>query len=134
MYSTTTPRNDASVSRGQWNLDDALSLCPEAYGGYHWAACTALMSNAGIFLSYSACSGFYNFDNWAYQPSFVSSNTPWSQWRARPVLSHAALKIEPWFINGWQSYARFGTQPGLGGQIKWTRPPASISSPTITAT
>jgi hypothetical protein len=20
---------------------------------------------------------YYNFDNWAYQPSFVSSNTPW---------------------------------------------------------
>ena len=29
----------------------------------------------------------------------------------------AKLKIEPWFINGWQSYGRFNNRPGLGGQI-----------------
>src|ERR1035438_5824405 len=27
------------------------------------------------------------------------------------------LKIEPWIINGWQSYGRLGSKPGLGGQI-----------------
>ncbi len=31
----------------------------------------------------------------------------------------AKLKIEPWFINGWQSYGRFNNRPGLGGQILW---------------
>ena len=31
----------------------------------------------------------------------------------------AKLKIEPWIINGWQSYARFNSKPGLGGQILW---------------
>jgi Putative beta-barrel porin-2, OmpL-like. bbp2 len=30
------------------------------------------------------------------------------------------LKIEPWFINGWQSYASANHTPGLGGQLKWT--------------
>jgi hypothetical protein len=29
------------------------------------------------------------------------------------------LKIEPWFINGWQSYAKFNGHPGLGGQLLW---------------
>ena len=29
------------------------------------------------------------------------------------------LKIEPWLINGWQSYAKFNSHPGLGGQILW---------------
>ncbi len=29
------------------------------------------------------------------------------------------LKIEPWLINGWQSYAKFNSEPGFGGQILW---------------
>jgi hypothetical protein len=33
------------------------------------------------------------------------------------------LKIEPWFVNGWQSYARYNGKPGLGGQILWRPKP-----------
>ena len=33
------------------------------------------------------------------------------------------LKIEPWIINGWQSYARYNSKPGLGGQILWRPKP-----------
>ena len=77
--------------------------------------------DAGIFMSYIGLFSYYNFDNWAYQPSFVSSNTPWFFNGVRgQFFPTQHLKIEPWFINGWQSYARFGTKPGLGGQIKWT--------------
>ena len=32
----------------------------------------------------------------------------------------AHLKIEPWIINGWQSYGSSNSRKGLGGQIKWT--------------
>ena len=35
MYSQTTPRNDASPGRGQWQLDNAYRYISEAYGGYH---------------------------------------------------------------------------------------------------
>ncbi len=127
MYSTTTPRNDASVSRGQWNLDDAYRYVSEAYGGYHWDRMHGINVDAGIFLSYIGLFSFYNFDNWAYQPSFVSSNTPWFFNGVRAQFYPTQhLKIEPWFINGWQSYARFGTKPGMGGQIKWT-PTTSIN-------
>ena len=76
--------------------------------------------DAGIFVSYIGLFSYYNFDNWTYQPSFVSSNTPWFfngiriQW-----FPTAKLKIEPWIINGWQSYARPNGKPGLGGQILW---------------
>lgn len=46
---------------------------------------------------------YYNFDNWAYQPSYVSSNTPWFFNGLRvQIFPTAHLKIEPWFINGWQ--------------------------------
>ncbi len=120
-YSATTPRNDASVSRGQWNLDDAYRYLAEAYGGYHWDKMHGINLDAGIFLSYIGLFSYYNFDNWAYQPSFVSSNTPWFFNGVRgQFFPTQHLKIEPWFINGWQSYARFGGKPGLGGQIKYT--------------
>jgi hypothetical protein len=120
-YSVTTPRNDASVSRGQWNLDDAYRYLAEAYGGYHWNYMHGVNLDAGIFLSYIGLFSYYNFDNWAYQPSYVSSNTPWFFNGARAQFFPTQhLKIEPWFINGWQSYARYGTKPGLGGQVRWT--------------
>ena len=38
-------------------------------------------------MSYIGLFSYYNFDNWTYQPSYVSSNTPWFfQWRARAVV------------------------------------------------
>jgi len=123
-YAATTPRNDASVTRGQWNLDEAYRYLAEAYGGYHWDKMHGINLDAGIFLSYIGLFSYYNFDNWAYQPSFVSSNTPWFFNGVRAQFFPTQhLKIEPWFINGWQSYARFGTKPGMGGQVKWTPTP-----------
>ena len=120
MYSTTTPRNDASPSRGQWNLADAYRYLTEAYGGYHFNALHGINVDAGIFVSYIGLFSYYNFDNWAYQPSYVSSNTPWFFNGVRvQIFPTEHLKIEPWFINGWQSYGRFNNRPGVGGQILW---------------
>ena len=42
---------------------------------------------------------------------------------ASSTFPRAKLKIEPWFINGWQSYARYNSKPGLGGQILWRPKP-----------
>ena len=82
--------------------------------------------DAGIFVSYIGMFSYYNFDNWTYQPSFVSSNTPWFFNGLRiQYLPTDKLKIEPWIINGWQSYARYNGKPGLGGQIIW-RPNAKL--------
>jgi hypothetical protein len=36
LFATTTPRNDASPSRGQWDLAGAYKYVSEAWGGYHW--------------------------------------------------------------------------------------------------
>jgi hypothetical protein len=124
MFGVTTPRNDASVGRGQWDLRGAYKYFGEAYGGYHFNVNHGLNVDAGIFVSYIGLFSYYNFDNWAYQPSYVSSNTPWFfngvriQW-----FPTAKLKIEPWIINGWQSYGRFGSRPGLGGQILYRPTP-----------
>jgi len=130
LFATTTPRNDASSATGQypgnnggvgqWDLQNAYKYVSEAYGGYHFNVNHGLNVDAGIFVSYIGLFSYYNFDNWTYQPSYVSSNTPWFfngvrvQW-----FPTNKLKIEPWFINGWQSYAKFNSHPGLGGQLLW---------------
>src|SRR5579862_5265369 len=118
MFATTTPRNDASPGVGQWDLRDAYRYVSEAYGGYHFDVQHGLNIDAGIFVSYIGLFSYYNFDNWTYQPSYVSSNTPWFfngvriQW-----FPTNKLKIEPWFINGWQSYGRPNGRMGVGGQV-----------------
>ena len=130
LFATTTPRNDASSATGsnagnrggvgQWDLQNAYKYVSEAYGGYHFNVQHGLNVDAGIFVSYVGLFSYYNFDNWAYQPSYVSSNTPWFfqgvrvQW-----FPTNKLKIEPWFINGWQSYAKYNGRPGVGGQLLW---------------
>lgn len=127
MYSATTPRNDASPARGNWDLDTAYRYISEAYGGYHINALHGINVQAGIFMSYIGLFSYYNFDNWSYQPSYVSSNTPWFFNGMRvQIFPTEHLKIEPWFINGWQSYGRFNNRPGFGAQILW-RPNASWS-------
>jgi hypothetical protein len=124
LFATTTPRNDASPSRGQWDLSGAYKYVSEAWGGYHWDVAHGLNVDAGIFVSYIGLFSYYNFDNWTYQPSFVSSNTPWFFNGLRiQYFPTKKLKIEPWIINGWQSYARANGKPGLGGQILWRPKP-----------
>jgi hypothetical protein len=120
LYSQTTQRNDASPSRGQWNLDNAYRYLSEAYGGYHFDFLHGINVDAGIFMSYVGLFSYYQFDNWAYQPSYVSSNTPWFFNGVRvQIFPTEHLKIEPWFVNGWQSYGRFNNRPGFGVQFLW---------------
>jgi len=120
LFATTTPRNDASAGVGEWDVRGAYKYVSEAYGGYHFNVNHGLNVDAGIFVSYIGLFSYYNFDNWIYQPSFVSSNTPWFfnglriQW-----FPTNKLKIEPWIINGWQSYNRYNGHMGLGGQLLW---------------
>jgi len=121
MYSTTTVRNDPSYAKGQWLVNEADRYLAEAYGGYHINALNGINVDAGIFLSYIGLFSYYNADNWAYQPSYVSSNTPWFFEGLRvQIFPTPHLKIEPWLINGWQSYASANSRKGLGGQIKYT--------------
>jgi hypothetical protein len=118
MYSETTPRNDASPGRGGWNLADAYRYLSEAYGGYHIPIWSGINIQAGIFMSYVGLWSYYNFDNWTYQPSYVSSNTPWFFNGMRmQIFPSDKLKIEPWLVNGWQSYGKFDEAPGVGLQI-----------------
>jgi Putative beta-barrel porin-2, OmpL-like. bbp2 len=120
MFGVTTPRNDASAGVGQWDVRGAYRYTSEAYGGYHFNVAHGLNVDGGIFVSYIGLFSYYNFDNWTYQPSYVSSNTPWFFNGLRiQYFPTNKLKIEPWIINGWQSYNKFNGHRGLGGQILW---------------
>ena len=120
LRSTVVPRNDGSVNRGQFNLDTALRYVSEAYGGYHADVWNGINIDVGIFMSYIGLFSYDNFDNWAYQPSFTSDNTPWFFNGIRvQTFPSDKLKVEFWLINGWQTYGKFNETPGAGFQILW---------------
>src|ERR1700730_4701119 len=113
-------RNDPSADRGQFDLRDALRYISEAYGGYHWDALHGVNLDVGIFMSYVGLFSYDNFENWMYLPSFTSDNTPWFFNGLRlQIFPTDTLKIEPWLINGWQTYGKFNEMPGFGAQLLW---------------
>ncbi len=124
--STLVPRNDFSVLHGQQDLAAAYRYISEANAGYHFDVWHGINVDAGIFMSYVGLFSYYNAENWSYQPSFTSDNTPWFFNGLRiQTFPTDRLKIELWIVNGWQSYAKFNNGPGLGCQILW-RPTEAV--------
>ena len=120
VRSTLVPRNDGSSMHGQFDLETALRYISEAYGGYHWNALHGINLDAGIFMSYVGLFSYDNAENWMYLPSFTSDNTPWFFNGLRlQVYTSDKLKLEPWLINGWQTYGKFNEMPGFGHQLLW---------------
>lgn len=118
--STVVPRNDYSVYKGQYQLSDVYRYLAEANAGYHFNVLHGINIDAGMFMSYIGLNSYYQVENWEYQASFTSDNTPWFFNGLRiQIFATRKLKIEPWIINGWQSYGMFNKQPGIGGNITW---------------
>jgi opacity protein-like surface antigen len=118
VRSTLVPRNDVSTNRGQFDLQTALRYVSEAYGGVHLNYMHGVNIDAGIFMSYVGLFSYDNAENWMYLPSFTSDNTPWFFNGIRiQMFPTDKLKIEPWIINGWQTYGKFNEMPGFGAQI-----------------
>ena len=118
--STVIPRNDYSPYKGQYQLANIYRYVSEAYAGYHINRLYGINIDAGLFMSYIGLNSFYQAENWEYQASFTSDNTPWffNGLRAQ-IYPTKHLKVEAWVINGWQSYGRFNTMPGFGGNLTW---------------
>ncbi len=118
--STVVPRNDYSVYRGQYDLANMYRYISEAYAGYHFKKMYGINVDMGMFMSYVGLNSYYQVENWEYQASYTSDNTPWFFNGLRvQIFPSKHLKIEPWIINGWQSYGKFNTMPGFGGNITW---------------
>lgn len=114
------PRNDYSTYRGQYDLEDAYRYISEAYGGYHFNIMHGINVDGGLFMSYIGLNSYYQPENWDYQASYTSDNTPWFFNGIRTqIFPSNTVKIEIWLINGWQSYATFNSNPGFGGNITW---------------
>jgi len=115
---TEVPRNDYSGYKGQYNLPDAYRYISEAYGGYHFNYKHGLNIDMGIFMSYIGMFSYNNFENWSYQPSYTSDNTPWFFNGIRvQFFPTVKTKLELWVINGWQSYGTFNKMPGVGFSV-----------------
>ena len=118
--SILVPRNDFSQYRGQYKLGDVYRYISEAYGGYHFNVLHGINVDAGMFMSYVGLNSYYQCENWEYQASFTSDNTPWFFNGLRvQIFPSNTLKVELWLINGWQSYGMFNDMPGFGGNITW---------------
>lgn len=118
--STVVPRNDYSPYKGQYQLADVYRYLAEANAGYHFNVLHGINVDAGMFMSYIGLNSYYQVENWEYQASFTSDNTPWFFNGIRvQIFATKKLKIEPWIINGWQSYGMYNKQPGVGGNITW---------------
>lgn len=124
---TGIPRNDATPLRGQFDLYTALRFVTEGYAGIHLNKMHGVNLDFGIFKSYVGLLSYNNFENWNYQPSFTSDNTPWFFTGARAQLFPTdRLKVELWLVNGWQTYGMFNEAPGVGYQVQW-RPRTWVS-------
>lgn len=120
MRSIVVPRNDLSVYRGQYQLGDVYRHLSEAYAGYHINKWYGINIDAGLFLSYIGLNSYYQAENWEYQASFTSDNTPWFFNGLRlQVFPSRFVKLEGWLVNGWQSYGRFNRMPGVGVNVTW---------------
>ncbi len=118
--STVIPRNDLSPYKGQYDLADVYHYLAEANAGYHFNALYGINVDAGMFMSYIGLNSYYQAENWEYQASYTSDNTPWFFNGMRiQIFATKKLKIEPWIINGWQSYGTFNNTPGFGGNVTW---------------
>jgi hypothetical protein len=112
------PRNDVTPNRGQYDLETALRYVSEAYVGYHINRLHGINLDFGEFFSYVGLFSYMQFENWGYQASFTSDNTPWFFMGNRTqIFPSDRLKVEIWVINGWQSYGKFNELPGFGFQI-----------------
>ena len=118
--STVVPRNDLSSYKGQYQLADVYRYLAEANVGYHFKKWRGINVDFGMFMSYIGLNSYYQQENWEYQSSFTSDNTPWFFNGARvQMFPSRKVKIELWLINGWQSYGTFNKTPGAGGSITY---------------
>lgn len=124
---TGIPRNDNTPLRGQFDLYTALRFVTEGYAGTHLDYGNGVNIDIGIFKSYVGLLSYNNFENWNYQPSYTSDNTPWFFTGVRiQTFPSDRLKIEYWIVNGWQTYGMYNDVPGLGYQVLW-RPNECLS-------
>jgi hypothetical protein len=117
---------DGTVNRGR-NLTVANNkYIGEALAGYHFDKWNGVNVQAGYFYSYIGLESYLLAENWNYNRSFVSDFTPFYFSGARvQIFPTDKIKIEPWFMNGYQTYGKWSKNNSVGLSNYW-RPRESL--------
>jgi len=117
---------DGTVNRGR-NLTIANNkYIGEAVAGYHFDKLDGINVEAGYFYSYIGLESYLLAENWNYNRSFLSDMTPFYFSGARvQFFPTNKIKIEPWVMNGWQSYGKWNKNSSVGLSNYW-RPRESL--------
>lgn len=113
---------DGTASRGRSLAVHNLRYVREAVAGYHFDGVGhGLNLEGGIFMSYIGLESYLLAENWNYQRSFVCEHTPFYFHGVRAqYFPSDRVKIEPWLMNGWQTYGKWNTAPSAGIALRWS--------------
>jgi hypothetical protein len=112
---------DGTVTRGRSLAGPNMRNIREATLGYHFDVSHGLNVEAGIFMSYIGLESYLLAENWNYQRSFLSDHTPfYFQGVRAQYFPTKTVKIEPWIMNGWQTYGKWNDTPSFGTQLRWS--------------
>lgn len=117
---------DGTAPRGRNLSTTNLHNIREATAGYHFDKAYGVNVEAGIFMSYIGLESYLLGENWNYNRSLVCDFTPFYFQGVRvQYFPTAKLKIEPWVMNGFQSYGKFNSAPSVGSSFMY-RPSESL--------
>ncbi len=112
---------DGTAKRGRGLSIEDLRYIREATLGYHFDVMHGVNVEGGIFMSYIGLESYLLAENWNYTRSVASDHTPfYFQGVRAQFFPTAHLKIEPWLMNGWQSYGKWNFTPSTGVQFRWS--------------
>ncbi len=111
---------DGTVNRGR-NLSVANNkYIGEAVAGYHFDKLDGINVEAGYFYSYIGLESYLLAENWNYNRSFLSDMTPFYFSGARvQFFPTDKIKIEPWVMNGYQTYGKWSKNTSVGLSNYW---------------
>lgn len=112
---------DGTTARGRNIGVQNLRYIREATVGYHFDALHGINVEGGIFMSYMGLESYLLAENWNYTRSVVCEHTPfYFQGMRVQIFPSDRVKIEPWLMNGWQTYGKWNLAPSAGTAIRWS--------------
>lgn len=110
---------DGSAARGRNNAIANMRYLREATLGYHFDVLSGINVEAGIFMSFMGLESYLLAENWNYARSLACEHTPfYFQGFRVQIYATPKVKIEPWLMNGWQTYGRWTFAPAGGLQLR----------------
>lgn len=111
---------DGTTARGRNMAVQNLRYIREATAGYHFDALHGVNVEGGIFMSYIGLESYLLAENWNYTRSVVCEHTPfYFQGVRAQIFTSDRVKIEPWLMNGWQTYGKWQVAPSTGVALRY---------------